>query len=316
MSFDIFQQQFGDLTEIIIQDSETGNRCTVIPALGGIVRQLSLRKEITLFSLLKTPPTPTSLLEDTKSASELLFPFASRIPDGKYKFLGKSYQLEKNETGNVNAIHGLVRKQEFQVADQQIEADHASLTLSYKIEESEGYPFTINFSVVYTLHADGRFTLRYEAVNIGSEPAPVMFGWHPYFVLGNEDADAWKMNIPSNEIVDFNNNQIPVGRKPFLVDRPTKLYQKAFDNCFVVESSANDVALTELISENQQVTLQIHQETGEGKFNYLVIYTPPARDCVAIEPLTANVDAFNSGEGLNILASGGKINGSITLNLI
>jgi aldose 1-epimerase len=315
MSFEIFEQQFGDLKELIIQDSETGNRCVVIPALGGIVRQLSLRKGITLFSILKTPPTPDSLVADSKSASELLFPFASRIPDGKYKFLSKEYQLDKNETGNLNAIHGLVRKQEFQVADQQIEATHASIRLSYKIQESEGYPFSVDFSVIYTLHADGRFVLSYEAMNSGSGPAPVMFGWHPYFVLGNEDADAWKMNIPSNEIVDFNNNQIPIGRKPFLVERPTKLYQKAFDNCFVIEPSATGTALTELISENQHVTLQIRQETGEGKFNYLVVYTPPARDCVAIEPLTANVDSFNSGEGLNILSAGAKITGDITLNL-
>jgi aldose 1-epimerase len=315
MSFEIFEQQFGELTEFVIQESTTGNRCVIIPELGGIVRQLSLRKGITLFSLLKTPPTPDSLLADTKSASELLFPFASRIPDGKYKFLGKEYQLVKNETGNLNAIHGLVRKQSFNIEEQDIQADRASVKLSYSINNPEGYPFAVDFSVLYTLHADGRFVLTYEATNQGNEPAPAMFGWHPYFVLGNEQADAWKINIPSDEIVDFDNNQIPVGRKPFLVEKPTKIYQKAFDNCFVV-NAASDSVTTELISENQDITLRIKQETGEGKFNYLVVYTPPARDCVAIEPLTANVDSFNSGEGLNILAHGKSISGSITLTLV
>lgn len=315
MPFEIFKQQFGELTEFVIQEASTGNRCVIIPELGGIVRQLSLRKGITLFSLLKTPPTPDSLLADTKSASELLFPFASRIPDGKYKFLGKEYQLAKNESGNLNAIHGLVRKQPFTVTSQIIEADHASIHLSYALNDREGYPFTVAFSVIYTLHADGRFVLSYEAVNNGAEPAPAMFGWHPYFVLGNEEADAWKINIPSGEIVDFNNNQIPVGKKPFLVERPTKLYQKAFDNCFIVDPGATS-AITELISENQDVTLRIEQETGEGKFNYLVVYTPPARDCVAIEPLTANVNAFNSGEGLNVLAQGKSVSGAVTLSLV
>lgn len=315
MSFEIFKQQFGELTEFVIQEASTGNRCVIIPELGGIVRQLSLRKGITLFSLLKTPPTPDSLLADTKSASELLFPFASRIPDGKYKFLGKEYQLAKNETGNLNAIHGLIRKQPFTVAAQTVEADHASIKLSYDLNDREGYPFTVKFSVLYTLHADGRFVLSYEAVNDGAEPAPAMFGWHPYFLLGNEEVDAWKINIPSREIVDFDNNQIPVGKKPFLVERPTKLYQKAFDNCFIVDPGETSVT-TELISENQHVTLQVKQETGEGKFNYLVVYTPPARDCVAIEPLTANVNAFNSGEGLNVLAQGKSVNGAITLRLV
>jgi aldose 1-epimerase len=85
MPFEIFKQQFGDLTEYVIHETTTENRCVVIPELGGIVRQLSLRKDLTLFSVLKTPPTPSALVADTKSASELLFPFASRIPEGKYK---------------------------------------------------------------------------------------------------------------------------------------------------------------------------------------------------------------------------------------
>ncbi|QRR01732.1 aldose 1-epimerase [Dyadobacter sandarakinus] len=315
MAFEIFEQHFGELTEYVVQDAATGNRFVVVPEHGAIIRQLSLRKNLTLFSILKTPPTPQAILADTKSHSELLFPFASRIPDGKYKFLGKEYQLEKNEDGNLNAIHGLVRKKHFELGDQVIEADHASIQLHYHVQETAGYPFDITFSVKYTLHADGRFELTYDAVNNGKDPAPVMFGWHPYFFLGNEDVDAWKINIPSDTVVRFNENLIPVGKDQFTTEMPVLLHRRDFDNCFVVKTSGSGVS-TELISANQNVTLKIDQETGEGKFNYLVVYTPPARDCVAIEPLTANVDSFNTGEGLNILAHGHHISGTISLRLI
>lgn len=314
MPFEIFRQQFGDLTEYVIQEPSTGNRCVIVPELGGIVRQLSLRKNVTLFSLLKTPATPHALAEDTQSASELLFPFASRIPDGKYKFLGKEYQLAKNETGNINAIHGLVRKQNFHLEEQSVHNDRALIRLSYALSEAEGYPFELQFTVTYSLHSDGKFSLTYEAKNRGSAPCPVMFGWHPYFQLGNELADAWKINIPSDHIVVFDRNMIPIGKEPFFVEKPTLLYRKSFDNCFIVDSNTDNV-VTKLISENQDVTLCIEQEAGEGKFNYLVVYTPPARDCVAIEPLTANVDSFNSGEGLNILAPGNAISGTIKIKL-
>jgi aldose 1-epimerase len=314
MSFEIFKQQFGDLTEYVIQEGVTGNRCVIVPELGGIVRQISLRKHLTLFSILKSPATPHTLVEDTQSAGELLFPFASRIPGGKYTFLGKAYQLEKNETGNLNAIHGFVRKKQFHLEEQLIHADHASVSLSYTLDNPEGYPFHIHFTVRYSLHADGRFELEYAARNDGHAPAPVMFGWHPYFRLGDEMADAWKISIPSNEIVAFDYNQIPIGKEPFFMERPTLLYRKAFDNCFVVDKG-NTQVVTELISENQHVTLRIEQEAGDGKFNYLVLYTPPARDCVAIEPLTANVDSFNSGEGLNILSPGNSVGGKITVSL-
>lgn len=314
MAFEIIKQKFGELTEYVLQESESGNRCVVIPELGGIVRQLSLRKGLTLFSVIKTPPTPQSLQEDTKSASELLFPFASRIPDGQYTFLGKTYQLHKNETGGRNAIHGLVRKHPFKLEEQIVQPDSASIKLSFHLDSAEGYPFEVKFFVTYQLHADGRFIVSYNAVNEGHEPCPVMFGWHPYFMLGNEDVDAWKIDIPSERIVTFNDNMIPNGTAPFNQHLPFLLHKHELDNCFIIDNSTGTVA-TKLISENQHVTLNIQQETGEGKFNYLVLYTPPTRDCIAIEPLTGNVDAFNNGEGLNILAKGHAINGTITVHL-
>jgi aldose 1-epimerase len=314
MAFEITRQKFGELTEYVLQESETGNRCVILPELGGIVRQLSLRKDLTLFSVLKTPPTPQSLHDDTKSASELLFPFASRIPDGQYTFLGKTYQLHKNETGGRNAIHGLVRKHPFKLEEQNVYPDHASLKLSFQLHEAEGYPFQVNFFVTYQLYADGRFVVSYNAANIGQEPCPVMFGWHPYFMLGNEDVDAWKIVIPSERIVTFDDNMIPIGTAPFNQQGPFLLHKHELDTCFVISKPSGTVT-TRLISENQHVTLNVEQEVGEGKFNHLVLYTPPSRDCVAIEPLTGNVNAFNTGEGLNILAKDHSINGTITVRL-
>jgi aldose 1-epimerase len=314
MAFEIQKQHFGDLTEYIIQESSSGNRVVVVPELGGIVRQLSLRKGNTLFSVLKTPGTPETLQNDTQSASELLFPFASRIPGGRYKFLNKEYVLVQNDPHHPSAIHGLVRKQNFHLSEQVVHEDKGYLKLHYNIQGAEGYPFSIDFSVKYTLHQDGLFTLTYEATNTGADPAPVMFGWHPYFRLGNELTDAWKIDIPSNEIVSFDENMIPTGTEEFPISGPTLLFKKVLDNCFVVKTSQDSV-VTKLISDNQHVTLEVQQETGEGKFNHLVVYTPSERDCVAIEPLTGNVDSFNNGEGLNILAPGNSIQGTIGIRL-
>lgn len=61
--------------------------------------------------------------------------------------------------------------------------------------------------------------------------------------------------------------------------------------------------------------LIVGQETGPGKFNYLVCFTPTRRDSIAIEPLTANVDSFNNGEGLTILNPGETMSGTIWVRL-
>jgi aldose 1-epimerase len=182
------------------------------------------------------------------------------------------------------------------------------------IDSPEGYPFRVKFFIQYTLDSSGKFIVSFEAINESPQPCPVMFGWHPYYRLGNEDVEAWKIIIPSNQRVTFDENQIPTGVEHFHIDKPALLHRKVFDNCFVLNKESNS-ATTELISENQDVTLSITQETGEGKFNHLVIYTPPERDCIAIEPLTANVNSFNSGDGLTILPQGGVFKGEVVVRL-
>ena len=45
------------------------------------------------------------------------------------------------------------------------------------------------------------------------------------------------------------------------------------------------------------------QDAQKDQFLYTVVYIPPARDRIAIEPMTGNTDAFNSDDGLIILES-------------
>jgi aldose 1-epimerase len=70
-----------------------------------------------------------------------------------------------------------------------------------------------------------------------------------------------------------------------------------------------------LTSLRTGVRLIIGQQTGPGKLNYLVCYTPGRRDSVAIEPQTSNVNAFNNGEGLAVLDPGDALSGSMWVRL-
>jgi aldose 1-epimerase len=48
-----------------------------------------------------------------------------------------------------------------------------------------------------------------------------------------------------------------------------------------------------------------------------VIFTPPDenRDCIAIEPMSCNTNAFNNGDGLTILEPGEKFKGKYGVSL-
>jgi aldose 1-epimerase len=313
MSFEIFTRTFGSFLEYVIVDHKTLNECSIIPELGGIARQLKLTKNNVSYSLLKMPETPELVQADTQSSSELLFPFASRIPEGKYTFLGHTHLLPQNDANFPAAIHGLVRKQPFQFVGQNITEEQASIELQYEIAQPIGYPFHIIFKIRYTLTQNGDFEINFTAQNTGDSTAPIMFGWHPYFQLGNEPTDALEISIPAAKSIIFNQNMCPIGSEDIDIETPYPLAEKTLDNCFQI-SQNKGIVTTELRSKNLDVALQIEQDVAQ--FKYLVVYTPPARNCIAIEPLTANVNAFNNGEGLIELQKDKTLKGKIKLRLI
>jgi aldose 1-epimerase len=72
-------------------------------------------------------------------------------------------------------------------------------------------------------------------------------------------------------------------------------------------------ATTVLSWPAEDVSLEITQGDSLG---YIVVYTPGRRDSIAIEPQTANVNAFNNGEGLTVLNPGQSLSGQIGVRLV
>jgi aldose 1-epimerase len=124
------------------------------------------------------------------------------------------------------------------------------------------------------------------------------------------------ISIPAHTPVELNENLIPMGKGAAQSEETLRLNERELNNVFLIEPVPNQsYSETILQSIKTGVRLIVGQQTGEGKLNYLVCYTPPRRDSVAIEPLTANVDAFNNGEGLATLDPGGTLSGSMWVRL-
>jgi aldose 1-epimerase len=51
-------------------------------------------------------------------------------------------------------------------------------------------------------------------------------------------------------------------------------------------------------------------------YPYLQLYTPPSRDALSIENLSAAPDAFNNGLGLTILEPGQKVDFEVQMKFI
>lgn len=325
MSFSIQTQPFGilpnaessePLLEYVVNYEKTGEGFSVMPAHGGILRQLVLGPKSTLMSVVHAPNSPQALLADETYASAFLYPFPSRVRHGIYQFDGQDYALPLNEPARHNAIHGLVHPQPFRVIRQETDPGQAVLVLQYDAAELvSGYPFPFSLRISYVLTAPPAdqpnlsctLSVAFSAQNTGPTRCPAAFGWHPYFTLNGEATDNLTIDLPVSEVIELDDNLLPTGRTPFTDSKLMSLHERNLDSAFAVPHQPEGVT-TVLHSPKQQVSLHVWQSQA---FPYLVVYTPGRRDTIAIEPLTANVNAFNTGEGLHVLNPGEELNGQI-----
>jgi aldose 1-epimerase len=158
--------------------------------------------------------------------------------------------------------------------------------------------------------------------NPGSTPLPCGLGTHPYFriPLGGQQAADCEVSLPVTrqwELV----NLIPTGR---LIDLPPFLGPAAtrFD------AINADNALTGLIYDNNQATATIIDPRGGTKlaiafsqpFRECVVYTPPHREAICIEPLTSVPCAIQLqgpaiDTGLMVLGPGEQCTASVRCEL-
>jgi aldose 1-epimerase len=292
-------------SEVIIKNNSTNEFVTIIPEYGGRIKELQLSNGEKNISILKKVTRIDSDSRDDIFANAKLSPFAGRIKGGRYFFNNSKYNLVVNYPEEDNACHGFNYDKKFILTDKVISETGASCKLVYRYEgENEGYPFNYLMEIIYVLSAADGLTITTKIINKSGKTIPLGDGWHYYFDIGVK-VDDLELKLDVSDIFELNPKNIPTGNKESFSDfkTPSKINDKFFDSCFKVNSS-NGKAVTKLISKEHKIHLNIWQEMGIDKYEYLVIYTPPDRKSIAIEPMTSNVNAFNNGEGLIQLQPG------------
>jgi aldose 1-epimerase len=211
---------------------------------------------------------------------KVLAPWPNRLREGRYTFDGVEHRTPVTEPETASALHGLVLWVNWRPTRRETDR----VRMSYVLHPQPGYPFTLGLEVEYALVADGlAVTLR--ATNLGTGRAPFGAGFHPYLTLG-EPIDGCELELPADG-----------GFRP--------LGTQALDACFAAgERDADGLARVRLSGDGRDVTLWM----DEG-FRYVQVYTAATRRGIALEPMTCAPDAFNSGEGLEVIEPGGSFSG-------
>jgi aldose 1-epimerase len=300
------------LESFTISDAASGARAKILPGLGFNCYSFEAATPAGPLEVLwSAPGFAAGAGKATGGGIPLMFPFAGRIRGTTFRFEGKEYRLEAGD-GLGNAIHGFVIDRPWRVTQQakdrivgqfQASVDEAALLARW--------PADFRITADYRL-AGGVLVSEFLIDNPDTRPLPFGFGTHGYFrvPLGGTSAADCRVRVPVETNWELT-GLLPTGQKtspPLVAELSRGMPTGAMKL---------DHVLGGLTFENHRCTTTVHDPmskrtltmTFDDQFTACVVYNPPHREAVCIEPYTTIPDAFTLREkgidpSLRILAPG------------
>lgn len=222
------------------------------------------------------------------SGIPLLFPFPGRLRGKSLSWNGKEYPAEGDD-GRGNAIHGYVLGRPWRVTEQTDVEVTAVFRASIDAPQLlDAWPADFSITGRYLLKGT-RLESEFTIENPDRHPLPFGFGTHPYFCvpLGGGDAAACRVELPVTErweLVDM----LPTGRRlpvedPAACKAGLPFEEMQFDDVFTGLKFKGRQCACRVVDSASGRILTIR--FGEG-FSECVVYNPPHREAVCIEPYT------------------------------
>lgn len=188
-----------------------------------------------------------------------MVPFAGRVCDGRFRFLGVEHRLPRNLTPHAAHGYGFVSEWE-RIGDDTMSFDFA-----------EPWPFRGSARQTFSLDPHQlTCTLEVRAV----DTQPVMVGWHPWFRRELDEGSTLDLEIAPGRMYELDDADIPTGR---LVAPP----QGPWDNCFV------ELASNPVLRWGNRLAIEL-----SSSCDHWVIYDEPAH-AICVEPQTGAPDELN-----------------------
>ncbi|PPF88523.1 aldose epimerase [Subtercola sp. Z020] len=277
-----------------------GRSSAVVTELAAALRELFLDgvESVEPHSENELPPMGAGLI---------LVPWPNRIADARWLLNGAPQQLDRTEPSTGNATHGLLRNTAYRVTDHR----ESSVTLAATVFPQHGYPFRLDTSVQYVLDESG-LTVIHSLTNESASPAPVAVGAHPYFRVGETPVEDLVATIDASTRFEVDAVAIPVREVPvddtdFDLRSGRRIGDLDIDSGFGGVGIRDGEAVHSVTAPDGSRT----EVWGDENFRFVQFYTPHnfpraagKGQAVAIEPMTAPANAFNTGQGLRWLQPG------------
>jgi len=261
----------------------------------------------------------------TRSGIPILFPFAGRLRGMQYVWRGKPYDLSgcAYHDGQGNAIHGFVLNRPWRV----LAASEASVRGEFQgsidaPESLAAWPADYRITAEYRVCGD-ELTLTLDLANLGPGDLPLSLGLHPYFALplaGNQ-AGGCRVRVPARAHWQ-STGMLPTGEllqservRELAAGRPFGGME--YDDVFQLAEPQGAWHQAEIVDPAGGCRVAI---AFDASFPHCVVFNPPQRDTVCVEPYSAIPNAFELEEkgistGLLVLPSGETVRRRLVLRL-
>ena len=128
----------------------------------------------------------------------------------------------------------------------------------------------------------------------GQEPLPISFGWHPYLTLPGVPRAGWEVSLGVRSRATLDARGIPTGETEPAPFTAGALGERAFDDFFPEVAEPPEFSVADAAGR-----IVVRFEDG---YRCAQVYGPPDKDLICFEPMTAPVNALQTGDGLTVAA--------------
>lgn len=276
----------------------SGAKASVLPGVGfncyqWQVPQAGSTRELLWFD----PELLSGKAKPTRSGIPLLFPFAGRIRGTSVSFEGKQYDIADTLDDFGNPIHGFVLKRAWRIIEKQADRLTGEFQASKDAPEIVGkWPADYRIRVSYEL-SENSLRSEIEVHNPDTRLLPFGLGTHAYFRLplgAAGDIQQCVLTVPARYRWLLDDKLVPTHEL-----KSTPLTEGLQQGLVVGDTQLDDL-LTDLTFQDKVCSTRIHDPKNQrtltvtfgDEFANCVVFIPPHREALCIEPYTSAPDAF------------------------
>jgi galactose mutarotase-like enzyme len=289
--------------EVAVTLTAGATSATFLPSCGMVCASLRHRGD----EYVAWPRTLAQFRAGRMTAVPLVHPWGNRLSHWEYRAAARRVDLRGLDLPadpNGLPIHGNLRGAPFAVTALTSRRIRAEFDYGADAERMRAFPFPHVVAVDAQVN-DGRVRVDTRVTPTSDRAVPISFCWHPYVRLPAARRRDWVLRWPACEHVEVDGRIIPTGERTPLRAEHAPLGTRTFDDHYALGSDRR----FSLSAAGRRLTLRFG-----ATYPFAQLFVPPKGEFVAIEPMTARIDAL-TGNDAPICAPGSSFDATFSMSV-